>query len=105
MRFSQDGKLLVVSDQALCSGGGRLVIFHSEPFNIPTITVTTSGWNGSSVSLSWTSGGAVNYVVQRSSNVEGPYSTVSPVLASTEFTDTGSPSEKAFYRVLAFPQN
>ncbi|MFO1512911.1 MAG: hypothetical protein U1F83_08390 [Verrucomicrobiota bacterium] len=105
MRFSQDGKFLVVSDQALNSGGGRLVIFHSEPFVIAPITINSTARNGSSVALTWTSGGAVNYVVQRSATVNGPYATISPVLTTTQFTDTTSPVGSAFYKVLAFQQN
>jgi len=105
MRFSQDGKFLVVGDQALCSGGGRLVIFHSEPFVIAPITITSTVRTGSSVALAWTSGGAVNYVVQRSATVNGTYATISPVLTGTQYTDASSPAGSAFYKVLATPQN
>jgi hypothetical protein len=105
MRFSKDGKFLVVSDQALCSGGGRLVIFHSEPFVIAPVTITSTVRTGSNVALAWTSGGAVNYVVQRSATVDGTYTTISPVLTTTQYTDTSSPADKAFYKVLATQQN
>ena len=105
MRFSPDGKFLVVSDQALCSGGGRLLVFHNEPFVVPTITITKTERAGSSVTLNWTSGGAVNYVVQRSATVDGAYSTISPLLTSTRYSDVVSPADKAFYRVLAYPQD
>ncbi|MBI3851874.1 MAG: hypothetical protein HY298_16585 [Verrucomicrobia bacterium] len=105
MRFSQDGKFLVVSDQGLFSGGGRLLVFHSEPFVIAPITITSTVRTGSSVALTWTSGGAVNYVVQRSTDVVGPYTTISPTLATTQYTDTSSPAGQAFYRVQAFQQN
>ncbi len=105
LRFSPDGKFLVVSDHALCSGGGRLLIFHSEPFTIPPINITSTVRAGGTVTLAWTSGGAVNYVVQRSATVDGTYTTISPVLTTTQYTDTSSPPDKAFYKVLASPQN
>lgn len=105
MRFSQDGKFLVVSDQALHSGGGRLLIFHSEPFVIPAVTITNVARSGSNASLAWTSGGAVNYVVQRSATVNGTYTTISGVLTGTQFTDTTAPAGEAYYKVVAFPQN
>jgi len=60
---------------------------------------------GSNVALAWTSGGAVNYVVQRSATVDGTYTTISPVLTTTQYTDTSSPADKAFYKVLATQQN
>lgn len=105
MRFSQDGKFLVVSDQALNSGGGRLLVFHSEPFVIAPVSITSTVRTGSSVALAWTSGGAVNYVVQRSATANGPYATISPVLTGTQYTDANSPADSAFYRVLASQQN
>ena len=105
MRFSQDGKFLVVSDQALHSGGGRLLIFHSEPFVIAPVSITSTVRTGSSVALTWSSGGAVNYVVQRSVTVDGVYATISPVLTTTHYTDTSSPAGNAFYKVLAYQQN
>gem|GEM_PF-381996 len=105
IRFSQDGKFLVVSDQSPASGGGRLIIFHSEPFVIAAVTITSPVRNGSNVALSWTSGGAVNYVVQRSDTVNGLYSTISPVLTGTQYTDTTAPASGAFYKVLAFQQD
>ena len=105
MRFSQDGKFLVVSDQGLFSGGGRLVIFHSEPFVIAPVSITSTVRTSSNVALAWTSGGAVNYVVQRSSTVNGNYTTISPVLTTTQYTDSSSPVDSAFYRVLASQQD
>ncbi len=105
MAFSTNGSFLVVSDQALCSGGGRLLIFHSEPFVIAPVTITSTVRTGSSVALTWTSGGAVNYVVQRSATVNGTYATISPVLTTTQYTDTSAPAGNAFYKVLAYQQN
>lgn len=105
MRFSPSGSFLVVSDQSLVSGGGRLVIFHSEPFVVPPITITSVTRAGGSANLVWTSGGAVNYVVQRSTTVNGTYSAVSGVLSGTSYTDTSAPAGNAFYKVMAFPQN
>jgi hypothetical protein len=105
MRFSPSGSFLVVSDQSLVAGGSRLVIFHSEPFIVPPITITSVTRTGGSVNLVWSSGGAVNYVVQRSATVNGTYTSVSGVLAGTSYTDTTAPAGNAFYKVLAFPQN
>ena len=105
MRFSPDGKFLVVSDQALNAGGGRLLVFHSEPFVIAPVNITSTTRSGAGVALSWTSGGAVNYVVQRSATVNGIYTTISPVLTTTQYTDASSPADSAFYKVLAFRQD
>jgi hypothetical protein len=105
MRFSQDGKFLVVSDQGLFSGGGRLLIFHSEPFTILPITITSVTRTSGSVNLVWSSGGGVNYVVQRCATVNGTYVTISGTLTDTQYTDTSSPAGTAFYRVLASAQN
>ena len=95
----------MVSDQALHSGGGRLLIFHSEPFVIAPVNITSTVRTGSSVALTWTSGGAVNYVVQRSATVNGTYTTISPVLTTTQYTDTTSPAGECLLRVLAFQQD
>jgi hypothetical protein len=104
MRFSQDGKFLVVSDQGLFSGGGRLLIFHSEPFVIPPKTVTIVS-SGGCQNLTWTSGGAVNYVVQSTSSLSPTitWTTISPVLTGTSYTDCSAAPK--YYRVVAFPQN
>lgn len=105
LTFSPDGEFLVVSDQSYLSGGGRLVIFHNEAFTIAPISITSVSRTGLDVSLVWTSGGAVNYVVQRSATVDGTYNTISPVLTGTQYTDTTSPASGAFYKVLAFQQD
>lgn len=105
MAFSTNGNFLVVGDASFLSGGGRLVIFHSEPFVIAPVSITSVTRSGGNVDLTWTSGGGVNYVVQRSTTVDGTYTTISPVLTSTQYTDAGSPADNAFYRVLAYQQN
>jgi hypothetical protein len=105
MRFSKDGKFLVVSDQALHSGGGRILIFHSEPFTIAPVNITSTVRTGSHVALTWSSGGGVNYVVQRSATVNGIYATISPVLTTTQYTDTSAPAGESFYRIYAYQQN
>ncbi|MDD5139560.1 MAG: hypothetical protein PHY43_04770 [Verrucomicrobiales bacterium] len=105
LAFSTNGSFLVVSDQSPCSGGSRMLIFHNEAFVIPTITITNVSRSGGSASLAWTSGGAVNYAVQRSSTVNGTYTTISPVLTGTTYTDTTAPAGTAFYRVQATAQN
>ena len=104
MTFAPDGSFLVVSDQSILSGGGRLVIFHNEAFTITPVSITNVARTGSTVNLTWTSGGGVNYVVQRSATVNGTYTSISPVLTSNQYTDASSPAGSAFYRVLAYPQ-
>lgn len=105
LRFSTDGSFLVVSDQSLHSGGGRVLIFHNEAFTIPDITITSVTRSGGNANLTWSSGGNVNYVVQRSSTVDGTYASISGVLTTTQFTDTSAPAAEAFYKVVAFPQD
>ena len=104
MTFSPDGSFLVVVDQTLASDGGRLVIFDNEPFVIPPITVTIVS-SGGCQNLTWTSGGAVNYVVQSTSSLSPTVSwtTISPVLTGTSYTDCSAAPK--YYRVVAFPQN
>lgn len=103
--FSTNGNFLVVSDQSLVAAGGRLFIFHNETFTIPSINITNVTRSASSASLSWTTGGAVNYVVQRATVVNGPYTTISGSLTGTSFTDAAPPAGNAFYRVQATAQN
>ena len=105
MTFSPNGSFLVVSDQSILSGGGRLVVFHNEPFAVVPVTVTSVERTGTNVDLAWSSGGGVNYQVQRASVVTGPYTTISPILTDTQYTDTSSPAGNAYYRVLVSPQN
>jgi hypothetical protein len=105
MAFSPNGSFLAVSDQSPCSGGSRLIIFHSEPFVVAPISITSVTRSGGNANLAWTSGGAVNYVVQRSATVDGTYAAVSGILTGTSFTDASAPSGNAFYKIVAFPQN
>jgi len=105
MAFSTDGSFLVVSDASFLSGGGRLVIFHSEPFVPVPVTITSVERTGGSVELAWTSGGGVNYEVQRATEVTGLYTTISSMLTDTHYTDTSSPDGDAYYRVLVSPQD
>jgi hypothetical protein len=104
MAFAQDGAFLVIGDQSYLAGGGRLVIFHNEPFVIAPLTITSVTRSGGNVALAWTAGGGVNYLVLRSATVAGPYTAISPELAATQYTDTTAPADGAFYRVLAYPQ-
>lgn len=104
MAFAPDGSFLVISDQSYLSGGGRLVIFHNEPFVIAPVTITSVVRSGGNVDLTWTPGGGVNYLVLRSTDVAGPYTAISPALAETHYTDATAPAGGAFYRVLAYPQ-
>jgi hypothetical protein len=104
MTFSTNGNFLVVSDASFLSGGGRLVIFHSEPFVPVPVTITKVTRNGNSVDLTWSAGGGVNYQVQRASSVTGTYTNISPMLTGTGYTDISSPAGDAYYRVLVSPQ-
>ena len=105
LRFSQDGKFLVVADKSLHSGGGRLIILHNEPFVIPTINITAATKSGSNFNLSWSSGGAVFYQVQQSASLNpASWVNVSPVLTSPQFTHTGANAGTGFYRVVATSQ-
>ncbi len=105
MAFSSDGSILVVSDQSLVAGGSRIIIFHNEAFTMAPVTITGVTRSGGNANLTWTPGGAANYVVQRSSSVNGTYVGISGVLTSTSYTDTSAPAGSAYYRVVAFPQN
>jgi hypothetical protein len=104
MTFAPDGSFLAVSDSSFLSGGGRLVIFHNEAFRALPVTLTSVTRTGAGVALAWTPGGGVNYVVERAAAVAGPYTPISPALTATQYIDTNSPEEGAFYRVLASPQ-
>ncbi len=111
MAFSTNGSFLVVSDTSTAGGGGRLLIFHSEPyvpfalsnFSITNVTQTVSG-----PQLQWSPAGAASfnlkYVIQRSTNVASAasFATIATV-TTTSFTDTNAPAAGAFYRVLAKP--
>lgn len=105
MAFSADGSIMVVADQSLVAGGSRLIVFHNEGFTAAPITITSVSRTGGNSDLTWTSGGAMNYVVQRSATVNGVYSTISGELTATSYTDTTAPAGSAFYKVLGYPQN
>ncbi len=104
MAFAPDGSFLVISDQSYLSGGGRLVIFHNEPFTVPAVSITNVTRSGANVELTWSTGGGVNYEVQRSANVNGPYNGISGLLTTTQYTDTSAPAGQAFYRVAVYAQ-
>jgi len=104
MEFAPDGSFLVVGDSSFLSGGGRLVIFHNEAFVVPPITITNVERINGTVDLAWSSGGGVSYVVERASDIEGPYQPVSGSLLSTHYSDSSSTGDQAFYRVVAKAQ-
>lgn len=107
MAFAPDGSFLLVSDSSTGNGGGRLLIFHNEPFTIPSFSITCVTATPGSVTLGWTSAGAVKYHVLRGTDVTDPasFSIVATNLPMTvcSFTDTNPPASAAFYRVVATP--
>ena len=99
MAFSTNGSFLVVSDQNYVSGGGRLVFLHNEAITITNIV------RGVNVDLAWTLGGGVRFSVQRSSTVNGTYTTIATGLTTPAYTDTTAPAGEAYYRVLGDTEN
>ena len=67
--------------------------------------ITEVSRSGGDTDLAWTSGGSVNYEVQRSSTADGTYTTISGTLTDPQYTDASAPVDTAYYRVLAYPQN
>ncbi len=104
MAFAPDGSFLVVSDTST-SSGGRVIIFHNEPFTIPPFSITSVTPAAQGCQLSWGSAGAVKYSVQRSLNVAsaGSFQTIATNLSLRQFTDTNAPAAGAYYRVQATP--
>jgi hypothetical protein len=110
MAFATNGAFLVVSDTSTAGGGGRLIIFHSEPFvpvTISNFSVTNVVWTAQGPKLDWSSAGPagiVKYTVERTANLANPGS-FAPVntVTGTTYTDTNAPAGAAYYRVLAKP--
>lgn len=107
MAFAPDGSFMVVSDTSTVNGGGRLIIFHNEPSAIPSFSLTGLERTAQQVRLSWAAAGAVNYTVQRGTDLADPASFVNIAtnlpMRTLQFTDTNPPPAGAFYRVLAGP--
>ncbi len=105
MAFAASGAFLVVSDSSTAGGGGRLMIFHNEPFTIPEFAVSGAPPTTEGVALSWESAGSVRYAVERSIHVADPASFISLAtnLTARSFIDTNPPPAGAFYRVVARP--
>ncbi len=111
MAFSTNGSFLVISDTSTSAGGGRLIVFHSEPytpvelapFSVTNVTMTAQG-----PKLDWSSAGIpslnLKYVVQRSLALGSTpnFSTIA-IVTETSYTDTAAPAGEAFYRVMAKP--
>lgn len=111
MAFSTNGAFLAVSDTSTSAGGGRLIIFHSEPYtsaNLSPFSVTNVTMAVQGPKLDWSAAGDaafnLKYVVQRSAalGATADFTTIATVTA-TSYTDTAAPAGGAFYRVLAKP--
>jgi len=104
MAFSPDGSFLVVSDTGTGSGG-RVIIFHNEPFVTPPFSITSVTPAAPGYQLGWASAGAVKYNVQRSLDLAsaGSFQTIATNLLVRQFTDTNAPAAGAYYRVQATP--
>jgi len=105
MAFAPNGGFMVVSDGSAGGGGGRLLIFHNEAISIPTFAITSVAKTAAGVQLHWASAGSVNYSIRRGTNVADPasFQTIATNLTVTSFTDTNTPAQAAFYRVIAQP--
>ena len=104
MAFAPDGSFLVVSDTSSITGG-RLIIFHNEPFTLPSFSINSVTPVAQGYQLDWESAGAVTYNVQRSLNVAaaGSFQNIATNLTVPQYTDTSAPAGGAFYRVVATP--
>ena len=103
MAFAPNGSFLVVSDGSLANGGGgRLIILHNEAIAVPDFAITSTARVGQNFQLNWQSAGAVKYRVQRGTNLNSLVD-LSGDLTATQYTDTSSPTNGAFYRVVARP--
>jgi len=112
MAFATNGSFLVVSDTSTAGGGGRLLVFHKEPyapFALSSFSITNVAKIAQDVQLQWSPAGDASfnlkYAVQRGTNVTDTASfvTIAASLTATSFTDTNAPAEAAFYRVTAKP--
>jgi hypothetical protein len=105
LAFAPDGKFLAVTDTSVVNGGGRLIIFHSEPIVYPSFSLTNVTRTAQGVVLNWSPVGAVTYDVLRATEVgqAASYQAVATNITSLNFTDTSAPAGAAFYRVVAKP--
>jgi DNA-binding beta-propeller fold protein YncE len=103
LAFAPDGSFMVVSDGSTVNGGGRLLIFHNEPFVIPNFGITGASRAPGGITLTWSTAGAVRYIVQRGTGVANPasFTAIATNLTGLSFTDTNPPPAAAFYRVVA----
>jgi hypothetical protein len=111
MAFATNGAFLVLSDTSTAGGGGRLLIFHKEPyvaFSLSAFSITNVSRTVQGLQLQWAPAGDASfnlkYSVQRGTNVANAASFVTiATVTATSFTDTNAPAAAAFYRVMAKP--
>jgi hypothetical protein len=87
------------------NGGGRLIIFHSEPIVYPDFSVTNVTRTAQGITLRWQPAGVVKYSILRGTEVANAtsYQTIASNVVAWSFTDTNAPAGAAFYRVVAKP--
>ncbi|HEY5913289.1 MAG TPA: hypothetical protein VJA21_22080 [Verrucomicrobiae bacterium] len=98
--FAPDGSFMVVTDTSMSNGGGgRLIIFHNEPFALPSFAITSVNRVAEGWQVSWQSAGAAKYRLQRGSTLTD-LQDITGDLTVTQFTDTNNVGN-VFYRVVA----
>jgi len=105
MAFAPNGAFLVLSDSSTAGGGGRLLVFHNEPYAVPSFRISGATKTAQGVQLTWESAGSLKYDVWRGTDVSVATSflTIATNVAATSFTDPNPPAAGAFYRVVARP--
>ncbi len=105
MAFAPDGSFLALSDNSTINSGGRVLIFHNQPFAASSFSLLSASPSGQDVQLTWSSAGAASYNVQRMADLgnAAAFENIATNLNVRQFSDTNAPPAGAFYRVLAVP--